>query len=324
MSSIGGSKGTSSNTSSSNANQTSTTTPNLPSYLSGGESSYYGDVNNLMNYFGSGANGSFGQQFVAPASTDQTAAYTNAGQLGGYQPTLNSAISTASTAAAAPANTYNATTYNSQSLLDGLQNYMNPQINDVINTTDNLYNKQIGASNAQLENQGAQSGAFGGSRFGLAQGEQNADNSMNEANVNANLYNQAYNQAETASNQDADRRQSAAAGNASALNTASQYNTGAQETADSRALSGAGLLGTLANDQNTNQTQDVASQLAAGDDQRGVAQDQAQSYITMLQQFQGLLGLNPAATIGSTSNGTVNTNSQSQGTTTSIGGKFGS
>lgn len=109
--------------------------------------------------------------------------------------------------------------YNSSSMLNNLGNYMNPYTNSVVASTLGLNDVQNAKDRAALAAQGAMSGAFGGSRFGIAQGNLAQQQQLANANIASGLFNTAYNQATTNSNLDADRSQQANAANAGALNT---------------------------------------------------------------------------------------------------------
>lgn len=137
---------------------------------------------------------------------------------------------------------------NASSLLEGLQGYVNPLLENVVSTSLTGYDKDAAAKQAQFAAKGALNKAFGGSRFGLAEGQLGADLVDNRAATEAGLRSDAYDKAFANSNLDAGRRQdasttnaqiaaqqaalnaqlaqAAAAANAGAANEASMFNAG--------------------------------------------------------------------------------------------------
>ena len=76
-----------------------------------------------------------------------------------------------------------------------IANFMNPYTSDVVNSTNRLFDQNSAQQNAALEAQGAASGAFGGSRFGVAQGVLGGQQDLARGNLDANLENTGYSQA---------------------------------------------------------------------------------------------------------------------------------
>jgi hypothetical protein len=195
-----GDKKTTTNTT---ANQTQTTTPNVPKW--GADSLQ--NLNTQINAIGN----SDPQSFVTAAAPLQQQAYSGAGALGGWQAGNTAAQGTAGGIAGS-------------SLLDGLDKYMNPYTDSVVNSTLANFDQQTGKTQAQMQADAAKTGAFGGSRYGVAQGDFAAQNNLNRAQTEAQLRDQAFN-----------------------------TGTGLSNTDRNTQLAAAGLLGKLSTAQNTNQ-----------------------------------------------------------------------
>jgi hypothetical protein len=214
-----------------------TTTPQTPAFISQPIQGFTGAIQN------------FGAQdphsFVAPASPLQQQAFSQAGSLGVEQPIINNAITMAQNAAGtqvAPITAHNASTatwnapdlgpanqaawsalpnahnVNAESLLSNLQAYMNPYTTNVVNSTLANYDHTTGEQAAQLAAQQARTGAFGGSRAGIAQGEFQADAGRNRAQTEYGIRADAFNTGAQLSADDANRRQQAGTFNANAGN----------------------------------------------------------------------------------------------------------
>lgn len=93
------------------------------------------------------------------------------------------------------------------SLLDNLSAYQNPYINDVVSTSLQGFDDDAGRQKAALAAQGALSGAFGGSRFGLAANDLTNQLAKTRAATEAGLRSNAFDTAANLSNLDTDRRQ---------------------------------------------------------------------------------------------------------------------
>ena len=195
-------------------------------------------------------------QFVAPASPIQQQVFNQVGNLGGYGQTIDDAIGMAKAAGATPAPQAVASTYQApalgkaaqanvstwsapqlgpaaqadpvvlaaahqaspESLLSNLGVYMDPYTNQVVNSTLANYDAQTGRDAAAMAAQGARGRAFGGSRYGLAQGEFQADAGRNRAQTEYGLRSDAFRTGAQLSSQDAQRRQDANLANAGWLN----------------------------------------------------------------------------------------------------------
>ena len=65
--------------------------------------------------------------------------------------------------------------------------YMNPELNSVVNTTLAGYDEDAARQRASMQARAAGAGAFGGSRYGVAEGVYDADTSRNRASTEAQL-----------------------------------------------------------------------------------------------------------------------------------------
>ncbi|MDF3016333.1 MAG: hypothetical protein K0R44_1558 [Thermomicrobiales bacterium] len=195
-------------------------------------------------------------QYVAPASPLQQQAFAGAQNLGGWQAPQQQALGMAQGAGAAGASTYQAPQLgaanqaagvniaaapkaDAQSLLTNIQSYMNPYTDRVVDSTLANYDDYSGQQAAALQSQQARTGAFGGSRAGVAQGQFEADRGRNRAATEYGMRSDAFNTGAMLSGQDADRRQNASffnIGNEQQRNISqagfdssrNMYNTGAQ------------------------------------------------------------------------------------------------
>jgi hypothetical protein len=84
--------------------------------------------------------------------------------------------------------------------------YMNPYLQQSLAPQIELMRQQQAQQGAQMAGQATQAGAFGGSRFGLAQAQQNLNNQLAQQNLIGQGYNTAYQQAAQQYNADQARR----------------------------------------------------------------------------------------------------------------------
>jgi hypothetical protein len=84
--------------------------------------------------------------------------------------------------------------------------YMNPYIQNVIDTQAADQQNAYGQSYNQMASQAQAAGAFGGSRFGVAQGQLAADSVRNQAAISAQLRSQGFDTAAQLMGQDVDRQ----------------------------------------------------------------------------------------------------------------------
>jgi hypothetical protein len=266
------------------SNQIATTTPNVPAYAQSAAQDYYSQVgklgSNLLDNI---------DQYKTPANSLQQQATTSAQNLGGYQAGLNAstaqanavggaatpqaslpnapALSVAQAAQLGNAQTVNLGGYNAAqagpvtfdnpvaqanaaSVLDNFDAYKSPATEGLVNATLANYDDQSGRAAAQMKAQGAKAGAFGGSRFGIAEAQFAADTGRNRALTEAQLQDQAFKNAAGLSQYDASNRQQTGLFNAGAQNDRTalgaqlttqnnQFNTGqtnnaSQFTADAK------------------------------------------------------------------------------------------
>jgi hypothetical protein len=125
------------------------------------------------------------------------------------------------------------------SLLDNLGAYQNPYTDRVVRTALADYDDNAARQRAALEAQGARTGAFGGSRFGIAEGQLGGDLARGRATLEAGLLDQGFNTAAGLSQYDATNRQQAALFNAQNQTGVTQGNAAA---ANNRALAQAGMV----------------------------------------------------------------------------------
>jgi len=130
------------------------------------------------------------------------------------------------------------------------QQYMNPYLESALAPQMELMRRQQGAQAQQMAGQATQAGAFGGSRYGLAQAQQNLANQLAQQNLVGQGYNTAYQNAMAQYNADQARR-------LQGMQTA---------------LQGAGQLGQLGAQQFGQQAQAIGIQGQMGGQQRALEQ----------------------------------------------------
>lgn len=253
---IGGSKSKTSSTSNTQAqsqSQTqsqshSTTTPTVPDWASSLTQNVAGRVGGLLNADPYGS--------VAPPSPLQVQASNGAAALDTFRTAPQIGATTVGKGA---------------SVLDGLQNYMSPYTNDVVNGALADYDYGAGQTRAQQALDLAGSGAFGGSGAALTQSMTEDGLTRGRATTSANLRDQAFNAGASLANQDADRRQQAIIQNA--------------QLARDQASQNANL--TFANDANTRAN--IGSQADLGGTMRDISQQYTQAPTTSAQQIVAML-----------------------------------
>ncbi len=169
------------------------------------------------------------------------------------------------------------------SLLDGLQNYMSPYTNDVVDTTLANVDEYDARQLAQSQGEAAGNGAFGGSRYGVMDAILRGEQGRNRSATEATLRDQAFNTGAALSGQDADRRQSASSTNAQLATQVSMANA---QSDLSRLLTGANLMFQgIGNNQQAAES-GLDRSLRAGDSLRTTGAQQSQDERSAL----GLLG----------------------------------
>jgi hypothetical protein len=264
-----------------NSNSTATTTPSNPDWVTGG-------VQDLVNKIGV-LGGTDPQSYVAPASGLQKQAFDQASSAR-TNPQYDAAVGAIGTAnsATTPLSTA-ANMGGGESLLTGLENYVNPMLKNVVGTTLNQYDENAGQQAAALSAAGARNGAFGGSRFGQAEGQFAADNQRNRAGTEAGLLSDAYGKAYGYSADDANRRQQAAQQNAQFAQQSDLANQASHNSVIDRYLTSAGLLSGIGTAQDASGRANTALLGDLGGVQRGIEQDSRTAPLSLLQAQQQLL-----------------------------------
>lgn len=197
---------------------------------------------------------------VAGFSPDTLAAFNMIkNSVGAATPMYQSAMNASQDLTQYVAPTYSASTWAGQDL----SAYMNPYISDVIEKQaadyQNFYDQQYN----NLASQAAGANAFGGSRFGVAQGQLSADALRNQALVSAQLRSQGFDTAAGLLSADVDRRNQASMQNQQAANVAAALRGQA-----------AGQLGNLAGEYQGSLASDAQRLASAGSAQQALAQQQ--------------------------------------------------
>ena len=266
----------------------SNTSNNIPQWLT--DASQYG-VQNAQRLLNNPTQAYGGELSPGMNNTQQAAGNMIANSVGAYQPYYDAA-------GGAINNSMN--TLNPQTLangLSGISQYMNPYINNVVNSVQDFSRQNLDKALTQTNDQALAAKAFGGSRHGVQEGVATAQNNLNTNNLISNLLSSGYNQATNMLGTDVQAR-----------NQASQQN-------NANALAGGQALSNLGTENRAANTADINNLLTYGGLQQQTqgAQDTA-AYQEWLRQQNA-----PAAmqqlynqTISSaphSTNGTANTNS---------------
>lgn len=231
--------------------ETAKTERTNPSWVTDALSDYTGKVSGLLDKNPG--------DLVAPANPLQTQAGAAAAGLGGWQTMAQD--STAPTSQVT-----------GSSLLQGLDSYMSPYRQDVVDTTLADFDANAGQTRAAQAAAGARNSAFAGSRFGVAEAQTEGELSRARATADATLRDSMFNTGASLSNMDAGRRQEASLANQRA------------EAADrDRQLSAAGLMGSGARS-------DAELQMGIGGALRDIDTEERQSELGLLGAVGGLLG----------------------------------
>lgn len=118
-----------------------------------------------------------------------------------------------------------------------LNDYMNPYIGNVVNTTSQAINRQNQIALQNVGSQAMSQGAYGGSRQGVAQAETNRAYGDTLAQTTANLYNQGYTNAQQAALTDIGNRLTADRANQSKDLSLGQLRLSAEQANQSKDLS---------------------------------------------------------------------------------------
>ena len=173
-----------------------------------------------------------------------------------------------------------------QSVLDNLGSYETPYRDSVLNPVLADYDANSANTRAAQQAAAAKGGAFGGSRYGVAQANTEDQLARGRASTEGTLLNNLYTQATGLSEADTARRQAAMMAN---------QQTGIQK---------AGLLANLGAAEGADNRANVTLQGQIGEDATNI-ENQAKQYPLQYQaQLESLLsGLNPSMFTGSTQTG---------------------
>jgi hypothetical protein len=252
----------------------STTTPIAPDWIQGPISDAFGRVNELGSADPS--------SYVAGPNQLQQQAVNNAASLGGA-PYWDSAaaLTRGSLMRGGPA------TYGPESLLTGIDNYKNPYLQDVLQTSLRDYDINADRTRAQQTLDMAASNAFGGSGSALTRSMTEGELSRGRANLASGIYANAFNTAASLSNMDAQRRQDASAANAAAFNS---YNS----QAAAQQLAAGGQMANIASTFGADQRSNASLQSDIGTMFRNIQQEQLKAPLDLAswqtQQYAGLPG----------------------------------
>lgn len=286
-------------------NSTSTTTPNNPSWITDPVQSLVGQISNLGT--------TDPQQYVASASPLQQQAFNQgAATLGNTSSLMGAGADAIRAGMGAAAPMVEGTSFKAASLLDNLDAYVNPELNNVVRNALENYDVSAGQQQAQYAAQGAKNKAFGGSRYGIGESSLLSDLVRGRATTEGNLRSDAYGNAFNYSNLDAARRQEADMFKAQAAMQAALANQSSQNSALDRQLTGGNSLANIGSAQDASSRANTSLLSDLGAAQRSISQSQATAPLSLLQAQTALLsGLPLSQFVGSTTTG------NSSGTTTS-------
>jgi len=254
-------------------------------------------INDYLSGVGDFANTDASSLVSGPSSLQQQA-FTGAQGLT-TSPLYGEAAGIASGVAGAGANTAQGA-----SLLDNLSAYQNPYQTQVTDAYSADFDANAGKTRAaQAAAAAANGGAFGGSRYAIQEAQTEGELSRARATGLAGILQGGFDRATSLSASDAALRQ----GN-------NQFNAGQQDSALNRALSSAGLLGSLAGQQGGEDRANIALQAGLGDTQRDIAQSAATSDLSKLEALKSLLGYDPSMLVGQNVSGTASGTSTSKKT----------
>jgi hypothetical protein len=334
------------------SSSTQTTTPNNPTWV----------TNSLQGL--NSRIGALGQvdpsSYVAPASDLQTQSYQAGANLGGNAGLFGSASNIATgVASGGPSLNGGGAQTSTAGLLNGggqsmnaaqlgdVSQYMNPYQKNVIDASNAYADQNDAAQLGALKAQAAGSGAFGDSTYGIAQGQTIGQQALARQQTNAGLLAHGYDQAQALNQYDTSNRQSAGATNAelaqramlanqSTAQDVALSNTGYRQQSDlanqtaneqntTNKLSAAGLLGNLGSAQGADARANATTQNALGQDERGIAQDQATAPLSLAEAMAKLYGANQFGLLqGQTSTGnSTSKTTQSGGLGDALSGGLG-
>lgn len=186
-------------------------------------------------------------------------------------------------------------TYGGASAAGGINQYMNPLLNDYVDATMADYWDNAGRQQAAYARKGAANKAFSDSRYGFGEAQLLSDLTRGAATTRGGLYSDAWNKALTAASGDADRANSAGIASMQAKNDRDTLLAQLAQTyglANADALNSFGMAGfnaqNTANLANAGAANDLASQ-AFGIEANANSQDAAAKNNALSQFYQGQL-----------------------------------
>lgn len=280
-----------------------TSTPTNPAQVTGGLTGFADNITNLQNRDP--------YSFTVGANPLQTQAGQTASQLGSSMPTAQQNFN--ENMMSAEGNTVgllgaNAPHMGAATAYGGIQNYMDPYLNSVVNTSTANYDRNDGYQRAQAKlDMGNMDDTFGGSGAASYLGNRDATAGLGRAQLEAGLRSQGYTQALAAAQADADRQQQANATNAGLENS----NLDRRLTAANQqgALAGNFLTGNTMID--ANNRDNIASQGGTGEALRQIELQHQLAPLTTASTIAGLWGSTPLGLLHG-----ENDNGQSQSTST--------
>lgn len=277
-------------------------------------------------------------QYVAPASELQNKAFADAQHLGSYKPYLDaaSASANAGTGAAAqsqaakvgPVATYGGAKLGPASMISQTMGaYKDPYQQQVIDSAMSDYDQYAGQQRAMQQADAGKTAAFGGSRYGVAQGQLEGELARGRSSVESNLLHQGFLTAAQLGGQDtsainsflsqqANLTQGAGLANMDARNAASSQqanlsqqtnlaNQAAQNEQYQRQLQAAALQAQLAQTASSSELAGLGATAALGGTQRDIASAYTNAVPTQLQMAGSLYSsLYPGIYAGQNTKGT--------------------
>lgn len=243
------------------SNQTVTATPTNPEWVTSGVQGLQGRINGLLD--------TDPQSLVPGASPLQARAFDEAS-------TLGLAPGAGLTAAKGQAGNLMTSAPAGRSLLDAdVDEYLNPYLDRVVNTTLTGLDEQTGMKRAQLAAQQAAGQKFSGSGSAIERALFERGAAQDRAKTEADLRSGAFDRATTLASSDLDR-----------LQQADQFGRSSQ-------LQATGLLGDLSNAEAANDRADLGLLSDLGVQQRGIDRDQRGAEANLLTLISALNGQQP-------------------------------
>jgi hypothetical protein len=256
--------------------QNSDTSTKIPDWLTSASQTGVNAASNLLHNPGQAYTG----ELYPNMTQDQNAAGDLIrGSIGAYQPYFDAASDyTQAGTGAAP--DIHAQTYKNG--LQGISEYMNPYIGNVVNSVSALGQQNLQNALTQTADQAASRGAFGGSRHGVQEGVATAQNNLYTNNLLSQLLSQGYDKATSLLGSDITNNL-----NAQAANQANAQNTYGRNLTAGNQMSNIGTANRAAN------VADINNLLQFGSMQQNTqaAQDQAKYTEFQRQQMMPYMAL---------------------------------